>query len=285
MVCYVLVPTECLSRAPATSMFDLQAEAATAYADRDFSAATQKLNELVENEPNSSRWHEMRAQVLVDGKNFKAAVDDFDAALQEVPGSERLDRARLTAGRALAHEGLSQWQSALDDYNAALQLSKDAGLVDPFVVNSRGNVHASLGHWQDARDDYLAAAELFQRALSLSCVQTVKLYFAGAVFASSNAALMLAQLGDEEAAVKEMQRIARRAPGSADMRAALAALYWHRGQQELAESEWEFACDKINVGCSKFQSSDWLGRIRRWPPKMVELMHDFLALQQHVETS
>ena len=74
------------------------------------------------------------------------------------------------------------------------------------------------------------------------------------------------------------------------MRAALAALYWHRGQQvsgvpvcarqpglclasnmnecpvtlqELAESEWEFACDKINVGCSKFQSSDWLGRIRR----------------------
>ena len=46
-------------------------------------------------------------------------------------------------------------------------------------------------------------------ALSLSCVQTVDLYFAGAVFASSNAALMLAQLGDEEAAVKEMQRIAR----------------------------------------------------------------------------
>ena len=53
------------------------------------------------------------------------------------------------------------------------------------------------------------AAELFQRSKSLSCVQTVKLYFAGAVFASSNAALMLAQLGDEEAAVKEMQRIAR----------------------------------------------------------------------------
>ena len=67
-------------------MSDLQAEAATAYADRDFSAAVQKLNELVENEPDSSRWHEMRAQVLVDGKNFRAAVDDFDAALQEVPG-------------------------------------------------------------------------------------------------------------------------------------------------------------------------------------------------------
>ena len=44
---------------------------------------------------------------------------------------------------------------------------------------------------------------------SVTQLCAVKLYFAGAVFASSNAALMLAQLGDEEAAVKEMQRIAR----------------------------------------------------------------------------
>lgn len=49
---------------------------------------------------------------------------------------------------------------------------------------------------------------------------------AGAVFAASNAALALAQLGNEGEATAEMQRIARRAPGSADMRAALAALYW-----------------------------------------------------------
>ena len=53
------------------------------------------------------------------------------------------------------------------------------------------------------------ACLLLQRAFSLSYARTVELYFAGAVFASSNAALMLAQLGDEEAAVKEMQRIAR----------------------------------------------------------------------------
>lgn len=44
-----------------------------------------------------------------------------------------------------------------------------------------------------------------------------------------------------------MERIARRAPGSADMRAALAALYWHQGKEEQAEDEWEFACNKITV--------------------------------------
>lgn len=53
----------------------------------------------------------------------------------------------------------------------------------------------------------------------------------GAIFAASNAAIMLVQLGDEAGAVLEMQRIARRAPGSADMRAALAALYWSQVRQ------------------------------------------------------
>ncbi len=44
--------------------------------------------------------------------------------------------------------------------------------------------------------------------------------------AASNAALALVQLGDEQAAIKEMRKASRRAPGSADLRAALAALYW-----------------------------------------------------------
>ena len=38
------------------------------------------------------------------------------------------------------------------------------------------------------------------------------------------------------------------------------------------------AGDKISVGCSKYQDKDWLSRIRRWPPKMVERMGNFLAL-------
>ncbi len=45
-----------------------------------------------------------------------------------------------------------------------------------------------------------------------------------------------------------MTRISRRAPGSSDMRAALAALYWQQGRATEAEELWEFACDRINVG-------------------------------------
>jgi hypothetical protein len=61
----------------------------------------------------------------------------------------------------------------------------------------------------------------------------------------------------------QMVRIARRAPGSADMRAALAALYWAGGRSADAEREWEWACNEISVGCAKFQDEDWLSRIRR----------------------
>ena len=48
----------------------------------------------------------------------------------------------------------------------------------------------------------------------------------------------------------QMERIARRAPGSADMRAALAALYYDRSgpkDRERAEGMWNFACDNIAV--------------------------------------
>jgi hypothetical protein len=33
------------------------------------------------------------------------------------------------------------------------------------------------------------------------------------------------------------------------------------------------------VGCRKYADSDWLRRIRRWPPLMVERMQSFLQLR------
>lgn len=130
--------------------------------------------------------------------------------------------------------------------------------------------------------------------------------------------------------------MSRRAPGNADMRAALAALYWSQGKEGAAESEWEFACNNISgeaggapvpcsalvlgllllllcqperasreainmsscehrlltnfcwpgslpccpaVGCAAYRDEDWLFRIRRWPPVMVQKMHNFLSLR------
>ena len=36
-----------------------------------------------------------------------------------------------------------------------------------------------------------------------------------------------------------------------------------QGKEGAAEAEWNYACDRISVGCSKYQDKDWLSRIRR----------------------
>jgi len=191
------------------------------------------------------------------------------------------------AGRGLAKEGLSDWVAAVDDYTAALEEAKAAGAnPDPYILNSRGNCRASLGEWSLAREDYLASAEGFQSARrEVGGAGTLQKRLDGAVFALSNAALMLAQLGDDKRAIKEMQTVARKAPGSADMRAALAAQYWAAGLEAEAENEWEFACSRISVGCSYYQDEEWLRRIRRWPPIMIERLVAFLAVRSASDES
>jgi len=57
---------------------------------------------------------------------------------------------------------------------------------------------------------------------------------------------MLAQMGQEDRALQAMEKVSRRAPGSLDMRAAMAALHWKNGDEAKAEEEWGFACEFIN---------------------------------------
>lgn len=83
----------------------------------------------------------------------------------------------------------------------------------------------------------------------------------------------------DEQAISEMERVARRAPGSADIRVALAAQYWHNGQQGAAEGEWAFACERIRVGCDMYADEDFVIRVRRWPPVMAQRLKDFLAMR------
>lgn len=68
---------------------------------------------------------------------------------------------------------------------------------------------AFAGEWKQARADFLASAEGFQRASGFRYGRSTTPRLDGAVFAASNAALMLAQMGDETGAMREMQAIAR----------------------------------------------------------------------------
>jgi hypothetical protein len=78
----------------------------------------------------------------------------------------------------------------------------------------------------------------------------------------------------------QFEKVSRRAPGSSDTRAALAALYWRAGKYEQAEAAWQFACENITAGCKKYEDREWLQTVRRWPPVMVAYLQDFLRLKQ-----
>lgn len=261
----------------------LESVARQAYGEREFQEAERALNELLDMSPNNVAYLEMRATTHVDKKDFEKALSDYDALLgllREREG-DSLNTARLLAGKALAFEGLYRFREAADAYEQSIQIAKNCGSPpDPYVENSLGNCYASLGKWKDARVQYLSSARGFQTSrVSNGRAGGMQRRLDGSIFAFSNAALMAVQLGDDDAALSEMKAIARRAPGSADMRAALAAMYWARGNTIGAESEWEFACNSISVGCAKYEDMDWLERVRRWPPRMIDYMKDFLALK------
>jgi len=260
----------------------LQAEAASAFAAQDFATAEACLSKLIalDASPRRLEWLEGRAQVRVDAKRFKEALEDFDAALSaELDDDASGTGARLHAGRALAHEGLYQWEQALVDYNVALEAASKGGFKpDPYVLNSRGNVYASLARWDEARQDYLASAAIFQSSQGYRRGASTTSRLDGAIYAASNAALMRAQLGDDAGAEADLAAVARRAPNSADARAARAALLWALGKNGDAESAWESACARAE-GCRAYRDLDYVGRIRRWPPRMVEHLRAFLELR------
>lgn len=252
--------------------------AQSSYQARELESALEALTELIRREPEQPVWRERRGQVFVDLKRFKEALGDFDAAVAaQPPGFVSLG---LLANRALAHEGLSQWQDAREDYSRAIMLAEGVGFDAPYLLNSRGNAHAALGDYEAALADFQAASGVFQKIKNLS----------GTVYADSNAALMEAQLGRDEVATKHMETVARRAAGSIDMRAALAAQRWAAGDQVGAETAWNWACEKINSGilrpggesldgCGLYRDQTWLRTIRRWPPRMADRLDAFLALR------
>lgn len=275
---------------PSASAASLQEAAVRAFSERDFASATASLRRLADLEPSNPSWREALGQCLVDSgttaSEFRAAAAEFDAALALTASGDAISSARLLAGRALAREGSGEWTAALADYDAALATAASAGLPpDPFILNSRGNALAALGEYASARAAYLDAASGFRGASATRRERETSnaVRSDGVAFAAANAALALAQLGDLAGAKEEMRRVLRKAPGVVDARAALAALYWGEGDGEDAEREWEFACDKISVGCAKYRDEAWVRGVRRWPPKMADLLDDFLNLREPSE--
>ena len=300
----------CTRASRASGLYADNARHQSSYEARELEGALAALSEIIRREPDTPVWYERRGQVtslsrasinrvlpaslakarpataathrscnqvLVDLKRFREALADFDAAVSRQPAA--FVSLGLLANRALAREGLADWAGAAADYTTALQLAAAVGFDAPYLLNGRGNCRVLLADYEGALADFRAAAAVFQKIKNLS----------GVIFADSNAALVEAQLGRPDATA-HIASVARRAAGSIDMRAALAAQRWAAGDEEGAEAAWNWACTAINSGvvtpggpvldgCALYRDDAWLRGVRRWPPLMADRLADFLALR------
>ncbi|WP_144867136.1 tetratricopeptide repeat protein [Hyella patelloides] len=204
---------------------------------------------LIEEFPQNPAVWSNRGNVRVSQHRIKDAIADFDRSIAIAP---QYPDAYLNRG--IAYEGQKNWDLALADYNQVLEISPQ----DPVAYNNRGNAKAGQQKWQEALTDYEKAIEI---APSFS-------------LARANAALVTYQIGDRFEATRQLRNLVRKYPMFPDVRAAMTAVLWVEGKQGEAESNWVAAVGLDN----RYQSLDWVANIRRWPPKMVEALEQFLTL-------
>jgi len=192
--------------------------------------------------------------------NVQLALGDAAAAIADQTRSMELepDSADPHLNRGTAEEALGQWDAAAADYRWILERYSEPGEPRASALYNLGNVLGSEDDWAAARASFAAAAEARP----------------GFAMARSSAALAAFELGELDAAERELRNLIRRYPLFADARAGLTALLWRKGSRGEAESHWAAA-----LGLDpRYRQPEWLLTMRRWPPVPVQALQQFLAL-------
>jgi len=240
-------------------------QALTASRQGSFEQALPLWNQVIELAPNDAAAWSNRG-------NVQLALGDPEAAIADQTRAMELDPASPDPhlNRGTAEEALGQWQAAEADYRWILQRFAASGARDAPGREAAGEPRASalynLGNVQGSLGDWPAARLVFEQAAEAR---------PGFAMARSSAALAAFQGGDLAAAERELRNLIRRYPLFADSRAALTALLWQKGARGEAESHWAAASGLD----PRYRQGEWLLQTRRWPPKPVAALEQFLALE------
>ncbi len=216
----------------------------------DFATAETLWTDLIARFPSNPAVWSNRGNTRVSQNKIEAAIEDYNKAIQLAP-----DAPTPYLNRGVAYEALGKYEEAIADYQRVLELSPE----DAMAYNNLGNANAGLGRWEEALKYYQKATEIAPN-------------FA---FASANESLTLYQLGRREEAERKMRNLLRKYPMFPDVRAALTALLWEEGKQGEAESNWV-----ATVGVdSRYKDVQWVKQVRKWPPKMVVALENFLNME------
>ncbi len=215
----------------------------------DYRGSEAYWTQLITEFPQNPAVWSNRGNVRISQQKLEDAIADFNQSIIIAP---QYPDAYLNRG--IAYEGQQNWDLALADYERVLAINPQ----DPIAFNNRGNAKAGQQKWQEALADYEKAVAI---APSFS-------------LARANAALVTYQLGNNTEAIRQLRNLVRKYPMFPDVRAAMTAVLWVEGKQGEAESNWVAAVGLDN----RYQNIDWVTNVRRWPPKMVKALEQFLTL-------
>ncbi|ACA99886.1 TPR domain protein [Picosynechococcus sp. PCC 7002] len=216
----------------------------------DLFTAEKIWSDLIEAFPQNPALWSNRGNTRASLNQFDAALDDLNEAIRLAP-----NQVEPYFNRGAILEQQQRFSEAIADYDKAIELDPQEAIA----YHNRGNAYGSLGNWEQARQDYQKATELDPR-------------FA---WAAESYALALYQVGENNQAIQRMKGLVRKYPMFADARVALTAMLWGNHQFGEAESNWVAAAGLDD----RYRDLEWLEDIRRFPPKVLEDLDNFLNLQ------
>ncbi|ABB50768.1 TPR repeat [Prochlorococcus marinus str. MIT 9312] len=221
---------------------------------------------------------------LSSGGQFNLALQEWNHYLDSYP-----DDAAALSNRGNVRLVIGDVEGSIDDQNKAIGLNPNE--IDPYI--NRGIAEEALGLWSQAKKDYMfvisqdnknfsalynlanveGSASQWEKARDL--FSKAATYNPGFAMARSSMALADFQLGNIDESEKELKKLIRRYPTFADARAALTALNWYNGEYGKAESNW-IAVTELDP---RYSDEKWLKTIRRWPPKPIKDLMNFIDLK------
>ena len=123
-----------------------------------------------------------------------------------------------------------------------------------------------LARWDQALVDFSTAADLAPGLAGYRLRQ----------------ATLMFQQGDAGGARRVMSGIARKYGAYAEAHAALAAVEWDAGRAEAAEEQFSRAAA---LDADAWGSMDAIRAGTRWPPRLLDAMQRFLALEARPQSS
>ncbi|KAK3269209.1 hypothetical protein CYMTET_20490 [Cymbomonas tetramitiformis] len=200
---------------------------------------------------------------LYDASRPREALRSYEKALEY---HDVFVDAGAAWGAAAAYEALGEYEAAVRAYDISIKSRRDA-----LPVFERAQALRQLHRWGEAREGYLEAADRFNMEYRDK---------RRAEASRAQAAFCAFEFGDVALAESELERMSRRIVSS-DLYVAHATVLYAAGDRSKAESVYSDACELPNAQCGHYRDGDtqWLLEYRRWTPKLVSALDDFINLR------